>query len=69
MNKRLGERLSDEEFTLLVELLRRYSATDLEQFDHWKFDLPNCTVYVEISLKPSHEGFEDSYDDLSHIVK
>ena len=68
MNESNDERLSDEEFTQMVELLRRYAATDLDQFDHWKFDVSNCTIYVDISLKPSHEDTEECYADLNHLV-
>ena len=68
MSESLDERLSDEEFTQLARLLRRYSATDLDQFDHWKFDLPNCSVYVDLSLKPSHEDTDDWYTNLSHLL-
>ncbi len=60
--------LTDDEFALLVRLLRRYVATDMDQFENWKFEGPHSTVYVEIGFNPGRQGTEDSYADLSHLL-
>ena len=59
------EKLSDDEFALLLDLVRRFSATDLDQFDHWRLkNAHGDYIYVEVSRAPSH-GCESSYRDIA----
>ena len=53
----------------MIEFLRRHTATEMDQWELWKFDIPVSTIYVSVSMKPSHEGAEDMYVDLNHLVK
>tara|TARA_R110002072_G_scaffold166852_1_gene320218 strand:+ start:362 stop:556 length:195 start_codon:yes stop_codon:yes gene_type:complete len=58
------KRLTDDEFALLLDLLRRFSATDLDQFDHWRLkNARGDLIYIEVSRKPSH-GCESAYRDI-----
>ncbi len=69
MNESLDTELTDDEFAQMVKLLRRYSATDMDQFDHWKFENSRSTVYIDIALQPTRQGTEGVYTDLSHLLK
>ena len=69
MSESLDKSLTKEEFAHLAKLLKRYAATELDQFDHWTFSLPNCTIYVDISMKPSDKDTENWYTDLDHLFE
>jgi len=69
MDASLDQELSDEEFVLMVRLLRRYTATEMDQFEHWKFDGRFSTIYVDVSMYPSQNGNEDAYTDLGHLLR
>jgi len=64
----LEQELSEDEFALMVKLLRRYAATDMDQHESWKFDIPPDTIYLIISMSPLYEGTEDSHINLNHLL-
>ncbi len=68
-NVSLDEKLSDDEFAQMITLLRRYTATEMDQWELWKFDIPSSTIYVSVSMYPSHGGAADIYTDLGHLLK
>ena len=58
----LPQRLTDEEFRRLVELLHRFCEVDLDQFANWSVKTTFGRVYVSLSRHPA--GPEDAYDSL-----
>jgi len=64
----LEQKLSEDEFALMVKLLKRYAATDMDQHESWKFDISSGTVYLILSMSPLYDGTEDSYSDLNHLL-
>ena len=68
-NVSLDEKLSDDEFAQMITLLRRYTATEMDQWELWKFDIPSSTIYVSVSMGPVHGGEADMYTDLGHLLK
>jgi hypothetical protein len=44
-----AERMTDEEFEQLRSLLRRYCATELDQWELWKTETPYGTAFVDIT--------------------
>ena len=62
------EELSEQEFTQMIHLMDRYVRTQMDQWEQWKFDTPQSTIFVNISMRPLFEGTEDSFDDLNHIL-
>ena len=69
MRVNVNEKLSDEEFAAMVRFLKRYVETEMDQWELWKFDSSRSTIYVNVSMYPSHEGAEDSYTDLGHLIE
>ena len=63
------KKLSDDEFSSMVTLLRRYVETEMDQWELWKFDTSRSKTFVSVSMYPSHGGTEDAYTDLSHLLK
>ncbi len=67
MNK--SGKLSDEEYVDMLALLKRYSETELDQWDRWKFDTRLSRIYIDISRAPIHPGTESNYTDVDHMLK
>ena len=63
------EKMSNEEFLQMLSPLKRYACTEMDQWDLWKFDTSFSKIYINISMIPSHEGTEDAYTDLGHLLK
>lgn len=63
------EKMSREEFVQMLTLLKRYAIIEMDQWELWKFDTTFSKIYVNISMIPSHEGTEDAYTDLNHLLK
>lgn len=61
--------MSKEEFTQMLQLLKRYASTEMDQFELWKFDTSFSKIYINMSMIPSHEGTEDAYTDVSKILE
>ncbi|MCP4163964.1 MAG: hypothetical protein GY760_28205 [Deltaproteobacteria bacterium] len=60
------EKLSESEFKQMFQLLHRYSETELDQWDLWKFKSKYGKIYVTISRAPN--GPEESWNDMNHII-
>jgi len=63
------EKMSKEEFVQMIHLLKRYTTTEMDQWELWKFDTSFSEIYINMSMMPSHEGTEDAYTDLSHLLE
>lgn len=61
------DKLSEEEMRQLFHLLKRYSETELDQWDLWKFDTKKQKVYVSVS-RSVPETQKDAYFDISHLT-
>lgn len=48
MNEEVGPPLSDAEGRMLMSLLARHCAHELDQWDTWRLSLPSGDVYVLI---------------------
>ena len=60
-------KLSEKEFTEMLRLIERYAATEMDQWELWKFDTEIGKLYLNISLEPI--GSEDAYTEISHLLK
>ncbi|WP_020414909.1 hypothetical protein [Microbulbifer variabilis] len=60
------EKLSQEELKQMFCLIRRFADTDLDQFEHWKFDSDKGKVFIELALVP--RGSEDAYIEVDHLL-
>lgn len=60
----VSARLSDEEFLYLLQLLRRYAETDLDQWDNWRLDTEHGRVFVLIMLRPPPGVPEDAFGEM-----
>jgi len=56
--------LTDAELVKLAELLARYAAHDLDQFDHWSLRVPWGTAYVEVSTEPRPDVAVEVYTPI-----
>lgn len=61
--------MSKEEFIQMIQLLKRYASTEMDQWELWKFDTEFSKIYINMSMIPSHEGTEAAYTDLSHVLE
>ncbi|WP_206196920.1 hypothetical protein [Zooshikella ganghwensis] len=61
--------MSKEEFTQMLQLIKRYITTEMDQWEMWKFDTDRSRMYIDISMIPSQEGCEDAYTDLNHLLE
>jgi len=62
-----SEKLKDEELGLMLNLIKRYAETEMDQFDILKFDTDFGKVYFSVSLSASDNG--DSYTDVTEFMK
>lgn len=62
------EKMSEKEFVQMIKLLKKYSETEMDQFELWKFDTNFSKVYVTISMALSSDEAESGYVDLSHLL-
>ncbi len=60
------EKLNDSEYIQMLQLLHRYSETELDQWDLWKFDSKFGNIYITVSRAPN--GPEESWDDVTHLL-
>lgn len=62
----LQKPLEDNEFLQMIKLIKRYSNSQLDQFDNWVIDSDKGDVFISLSLSSS--GPESAYDlSLIHI--
>jgi hypothetical protein len=58
----MGGRLTADEGRLMLSLLARYCAYDLDQFDFWRIELPGSSdAYVRITDGAPNEDAQDLY--------
>jgi hypothetical protein len=57
--------LSDDEFRVFIELLRRFCAPDLDQFELWRLGASYGKVSITISRKPAAGVSPETYDELT----
>ena len=62
------ERISDDEFKQMINLLNRYVATDMDQWEMWSFQSSRNKVYISIQLAPEAVATEANYRDLTHLI-
>ena len=62
-----SEKLSNEELALMLNLIKRYAETDMDQFDLIKFDAEYGEVLVSISMSRSKS--EEGYSDVTDFMK
>ena len=62
MTDEIGGRLTPDEGRLMLSLLARYCAYDVDQFDFWRIELPGGSdMYVHIADGAPIEGTRDLY--------
>ncbi len=62
------EKLSDEEYRLMFQLLHRHSETEMDQWDLWKFESKFGKVYISLSRAPDPGASEDNWIDVTHML-
>jgi hypothetical protein len=50
----------------MLAFLKRFSTTEMDQFEHWKTETEFGKVYIELARVPS--GSEEAYVDLNHLL-
>jgi len=60
------EKLNEDEFSLMLQLIQRYSKTELDQWNQWKFDSKFGKVFFSISRSSDNK---DSFEDVTHMIK
>jgi hypothetical protein len=60
------EKLSDAEFSQMINLLNRYVSTEMDQWETWTFNTPQSKIYINISMRPS--GSDGAYENLNHLL-
>lgn len=61
------DKINEEEIKLMVSLLRKYSETMLDQFEHWSFSTEFGTVFIDLSRKVFSD--ESNYINLDHLFE
>lgn len=61
------KKLSDKEMDTMFELIQRYSLTEMDQFDLWKFKTKFGYMYVTISMSPGDVS-EEAYHDITDLL-
>ncbi|WP_444899922.1 hypothetical protein ACJJIX_03670 [Microbulbifer sp. VAAC004] len=62
-----ADKLTKDEMNQMFQLIKRYSETEMDQWDLWKFDTKYEKVYVSFSREvPKSE--EDAYFEISHLL-
>lgn len=60
------DKLSKGEFSAMLAFLKRFSTTEMDQFEHWKIETEFGKVYIELARVPS--GSEEAYVDLNYLL-
>ncbi|WLQ16757.1 hypothetical protein O5O45_12595 [Hahella aquimaris] len=45
-----NKELTKEEFTLMLELIRRYAESSMDQWETWKIDSKKGNLFIELKL-------------------
>ena len=56
-----GGPLSDDDFRNLAQLLARFVEHELDQFDHFRVEVPAWTGYIEIANRKAPDIDESLY--------
>jgi hypothetical protein len=56
------DRMTTDEFDQMRELLRRFAATELDQWVMWRTETAHGPVYVSIKRIPDPGASEGAYD-------
>lgn len=59
-----GGPLSHDDLRELAQLLARYAARDLDQWDNWRIESPHGPVYVQISRKAIPSAQDEAYTTI-----
>lgn len=59
----MPERLTEEEFQEMRNLIKRFAETELDQWAAWRTETRFGTVYISISRKPEHGATDAAYDE------
>ncbi len=65
-----SQNLTDEEFKLMINLLKRYSENDMDQWEMWRFhsEQRGGPICVAITLGPDPDCDLSHYDDLARYI-
>jgi hypothetical protein len=58
--------VSKEEFKELIQMLKKYVESEMDQWEMWKFHSSRGPIYINISMMP--DASEDAYIDLNHFI-
>ncbi len=61
-----SQKLSESEFSEMLRLIHRFSVSEMDQWEQWKFDSEFGKVFVSITRQPS--GPEEAYAELTHML-
>jgi hypothetical protein len=62
-----AEKLTEDEINQMFHLVKRYTETEMDQWDLWKFDTKFQKVYMSLTREVSKEE-EEAYIDISHLL-
>ena len=62
----MKEKLTDEEFIKMFQLLSRYMTTEMDQWDAWKFKAEYGEMFIHLDMKPL--GDTHMYDDMTNLL-
>lgn len=60
------DKLTEEEFTAMLSLIKRYTETEMDQWQAWKFDTDFGNVFIEVTR--DQRGSTDTYTDVSDLL-
>ncbi len=63
-----NQKLSEEEFSQMLTLIKRHAVTDMDQFSAWKLDSERGEIYVCLSNVPLATD-DNLHKNLNHLVK
>jgi hypothetical protein len=61
-----SERLTKEEFSEMLRLLKRHAETDMDQWAEWKLESSRGTIYIMVSNAPLQP--EEFYNDVTSLL-
>jgi hypothetical protein len=56
--------MTTDEFDQMRDLLRRFAATELDQWVLWRTETPQDPVYVSITRIPEPGASDDAYESF-----
>ena len=61
-----SKKLSDEEFALMLGLIKRYAESEMDQSDMMRFDASHGQVFFNITMSDSL--IDEAYTDVTYIM-